>query len=505
MTRRRFVLMFALLILSVGAPCPAARAQSGFDDGRVMIQGFYWESHRHGDPAHPEYGTKKWYTIIGENAEKLHEARFDLIWLPPPSYAGTNSAGYNPKELYRLDNWYGSFDQHRAMLEALLKNGVEPVADIVINHRAGLNHWADLKNPDWSTKAITADDEAFFRPESEVNGTPLSERGAPEESNAPYGAPGARDYAYDIFRDIDHTNKDVRKDLIRYLLLLKGMGYRGWRYDMAHGFHARHVALYNKRTQPTFSVGEYDWGRQGEWRGWSLATATTPGDLKTASNVFDFTTMFALKDNKTRYAIWGGYGHGLGLMGDTTDGVSWKQRAVTFLENHDTGYRTGDDGTPEPGHTSDSFANNWEVEQGYAYILTHPGVPCVYWKHYFDWSDVLTYRIRALINARKVAGVHSGSMLFPQDNARSRGVYAARVDGSRGTLYVRVGGSDNDWQPSSSDYRDYREYAYGAGWKVWISLPGNPDFVQASLNPPLPIPTFKPATEIDVPDEWAAE
>jgi alpha-amylase len=32
-------------------------------------------------------------------------------------------------------------------------------------------------------------------------------------------------------------------------------------------------------------------------------------------------------------------------------------------------------------HSSDTLQNNWEVEQGYAYLLTHPGVPCVYWKH----------------------------------------------------------------------------------------------------------------------------
>ena len=28
-----------------------ARAQAGFDDDRVMLQGFYWESYRHGHPA----------------------------------------------------------------------------------------------------------------------------------------------------------------------------------------------------------------------------------------------------------------------------------------------------------------------------------------------------------------------------------------------------------------------------------------------------------------------
>ncbi len=502
---RRVSAWVVVLVVALVGASRVGRAQAGFDDDRVMLQGFYWESYRHGDPGHPEFGSKKWYAIVKENADEIQGGRFDLIWLPPPSDAGSKSAGYNPKRLYRLENSYGDFNQHRAMLEGLLKKGVEPVADIVINHREGMTNWTDFQEPAWDLKSITRDDEAFSDPNSNAVGTPQNLRGQPEESNAPYGAPTGRNFAYGSFRDIDHTNKQVRLDIIKYLLLLRGMGYRGWRYDMVHGYHARHLALYNRRSKPTFSVGEYDWGKQPEWRGWSWATATSPGDLTTSSSVFDFTTAFALKDNKGNYAAWGGLGKGFGLMGDTTDGIPWKNRAVTFLENHDTGYRTDDDGTPQDGHKSDSFANNWEVEQAYAYILTHPGVPCVYWKHYFDWGGPLKFRIQALINARKVAGVTSGSSVFPQDNARAKGVYAAKVTGKAGSLYVRVGGDDGSWQPSDSNYADYRDYAHGAGWKVWVSIPGNPDVRQAPPRGALPVPAFKKADEITVPANWADE
>ena len=114
-------------------------------------------------------------------------------------------------------------------------------------------------------------------------------------------------------------------------------------------------------------------------------------------------------------------------MGDTTDGQPWKQRAVTFLENHDTGYRTNADGTPQKDHKFDSFPNTWEVEQAYAYILTHPGVPCVYWKHYFDWGqDLAATRSARSINARKVAGVHAGSELARCKTTRGRGASTRR-------------------------------------------------------------------------------
>ncbi|HEY9198636.1 MAG TPA: alpha-amylase family glycosyl hydrolase, partial [Gammaproteobacteria bacterium] len=339
---RRLSSYFSLLLLALLFH-GAAFSQAGFEDDRVMLQGFYWESYRHGHADRfPEYGGKRWYEIVREQAPRLHAARFDLIWLPPPSFAGTLSAGYNPKEYFRLDNSYGSFEQHRAMLEALLANGVEPVADIVVNHRDGATRWADFRNPDWGTWAITRDDEAFTNPGSEVFDTPIDQRGAAEEPPVEYAGHTGTTYAYGSFRDIDHSNRDVRRDIIRYLLQLKSLGYRGWRYDMVHGYHARWLAQYNKATHPTFSVGEYDWDKHAGQRGWVWHTTTTPGDPATASSVFDFSGFFTLKDHKGDYTAWYGFGNGIGMVGDTTDGVAWKNRAVTFLENHDTGYRTNE-------------------------------------------------------------------------------------------------------------------------------------------------------------------
>ena len=130
---------------------------------------------------------------------------------------------------------------------------------------------------------------------------------------------------------------------------------------MVHGYQAKWIALYNRLTQPTFSVGEYDWDKHTQQRGWMWETATNPAAanadrLKTSSSVFDFTSQFSLKSiNGGNYSALYGFGNGIGMVGDTTDGQAWKNRAVTFLENHDTGYRTNDDGTPQQGHQFDSF------------------------------------------------------------------------------------------------------------------------------------------------------
>jgi alpha-amylase len=289
---------------------------------------------------------------VRENAAGVRDGRFDLIWLPPPSFAGEFSAGYNPKEYFRLDNSYGSLEQQRAMLEELLRQGVEPVADIVVNHRDGLTGWADFKNPAWGPWAICGTDEGFRNPDSKITETPPAERGQCEERPAEYTRHGGTTYQYESFRDIAHTDRRVRQDVVRYVRQLRSVGYRGWRYDMVHGYHAKWIALYNRLTTPTFSVGECDWGAHNEQRGWIWYTATNAAPmgaehLRTSSSVFDFTTLPALEQiRERRYHALYGFGNGIGMVGDTTDGLSWKNRAVTFVQNHDLGYRTKEEGKP---------------------------------------------------------------------------------------------------------------------------------------------------------------
>src|SRR5664279_182885 len=134
MKKSHIGITLVICLVVILASCLTVRGQAGFNDDRVMIQGFYWESYRHGHPdKFPQLGPKKWYAIVKDQAGRIKEGRFDLIWLPPPSYAGEFSAGYNPKEFFNLNNSYGTFSQHQAMVRVLLQNGIEPIADIVIN------------------------------------------------------------------------------------------------------------------------------------------------------------------------------------------------------------------------------------------------------------------------------------------------------------------------------------------------------------------------------------
>jgi alpha-amylase len=104
--------------------------------------------------------------------------------------------------------------------------------------------------------------------------------------------------------------------------------------------------------------------------------------------------------------------------------------AVTFVDNHDTG----------PSESCGNGQNHWAVPcgsvmQGYAYVLSHPGIPTVYYPHIYNWG--LKTPIAALMAARRAAGVTSTSPVAIQQAAQ--GLYAAVVTGNTRQLAARAG------------------------------------------------------------------
>ncbi|KAJ1421491.1 Glycosyl hydrolase, family 13, catalytic domain [Sesbania bispinosa] len=110
----------------------------------------------------------------------------------------------------------------------------------------------------------------------------------------------------------------------------------------------------------------------------------------------------------------------------------WPSRAVTFLENHDTGSTQGHWPFPRD-----------KLMQGYAYILTHPGTPVIFYDHFYDFGihDVIT----ELIEARRRAGIHCRSSIKIY-HANNEG-YVAQVGDA---LVMKLG--QFDWNPSKENH-----------------------------------------------------
>jgi alpha-amylase len=401
--------------------CPAngrglAETRNYVGDGReIILQGFHWASH--GGAVDGTLRTRKsWYRVIQENASTIKAAGFNWVWFPPPSDS-LAPEGYIPRRWNVLDTPYGSEAELRSAIQCLFPLRV--MADVVINHRVGARtSGADFEDPPFPNNraAICRDDESG-------SGTGNHDTG----ERHPCG------------RDLDHTNLDVRNAIKNYLQRLKAVGFRGWRYDLSKGYHGRYVGDYNDATCPEFSVGEFFDGDRQKLTGWLDAT----GGRSTA---FDFPTRYLLyeaclqddygrlRSTNNQRVVPGG------LVG------FWPSRAVTFLDNHDTEARRDvehgchNDGTRHfPGKT---------VEMGYAYLMTHPGVPCIFWAHYFDWGTPTRQRIERLIKVRRVTGLHSRAWVEIKE-AR-KGLYAAIIEGR---VAMKLG--SRDWAP-------------GGGWELAV-------------------------------------
>ncbi len=227
----------------------------------------------------------------------------------------------------------------------------------------------------------------------------------------------------------------MRNDLITWLNWLKNpanAGFDGWRYDYVRGFSGYYNKVYNDGSSPDFTVGEL-WdnldlnnvnAHRQQITNWIDAT-------EGKSAAFDFTTKGVLQAavNNEYWRL---------SINNAPPGVIgwWPSRAVTFVDNHDTG--SSQNYWPFPGG---------KVMQGYAYILTHPGVPSVFWDHYFDWG--LKAPIDALMKVRQDNGLHSESPVSIQ--RAEWNVYAAIIDGK---VAMKIG--PGSWSP-------------GAGWTLRAS------------------------------------
>lgn len=411
----------ALLLTSLLALVLASPAAAGSLDGNssdVMLQGFHWYS----------YQTYPWWGIVQNNAANIKAGGFTMVWLPPPSDAASNE-GYLPRRLELLDSKYGTRANLVSALSALNSNGVKPIADIVINHRVGTSNWADFTLPTWGSDSVCRGDEWT-------------------------GATGNTDTGdgYSAARDIDHTKVYVQDSIVNWMNnSLKSIGFAGWRYDYVKGYNGSYVGSYNTRTTPVFSVGELwtdlDLNNPNPHRqllmNWIDATGGKSG-------AFDFTTKGLLQQAVQYNEFWrlkDSAGAPAGAIG------WWAAKSVTFIDNHDTG-----PSTPSGGQNHWPFPSD-KILQGYAYILTHPGIPTVYWVHYFDWGTANQAAIKQMIAIRKSKGIHSTSAVSIQAADSSK--YAAIITGTAGKVAVKIG--YGAWAPSGT----WTLATSGTNYAIW--------------------------------------
>ena len=397
----------------------------------VMLQGFYWDS----------YFDSKW-TNLEAQAPELSQY-FNLVWIPQSANCGGDkSMGYD--DFYWFTNYNSSFGNEkelRSLIQTFKSNGIGTIADVVINHRKNVSNWVDFPVETYkgvtyemkSTDICANDDGGKTKEWADENGYKLSSIYDTGED-------------WDGMRDLDHSSQNVQTIVKAYLdMLLNDFGYAGFRYDMVKGYSGKFTGIYNDAAKPTYSVGEYWDGNVSVVKNWLNATKVN-GQITSAA--FDFPIRYVVRD--AIKANWSTVKTD-GLINDP----AYKQYAVTFVENHDTEYRSSS--KQQDPIRKDTLAAN-------AYILASCGTPCIFYKHWIDCKQ----DIKAMINARQLAGItNTSNTTF---NAyKGNGYNGIMTTGTKTSLLAIVGPNANKFEVSNA----YAEILNGYHYRYFMPKTAN--------------------------------
>lgn len=355
----------------VGGKSAAGVRFHGGDE--IILQGFHWNSVRTN-----EYN---WYNVLKSNAQTIKNDGFTAVWMPPP---WRDESSWNPAwnvtfggegyfwTDFNKNSRYGSDAQLRSAASTLSNNGIKVVYDIVPNHnnRGLTGDGFDYPNGQgyYRTDCMGCDDgDPFMAGDADLN------TGHPE-----------------IFARFRNELNNLRTNY----------SASGFRFDFVRGFAPERINAWMAQSMENgYCVGEL-WKGPKEYPSWDWRYHASWQEIlkdftdRSKCSVFDF----ALKERMQNSSDIRSWQYGLNANPST----QWREVAVTFVDNHDTGYSPGELGGQHHWPLAD-----WKRKRAYAYILTTPGTPTVFWSHMYDWG--LRDYIRNLISIRKAADIRAWS------------------------------------------------------------------------------------------------
>ena len=410
----------------------------------VLMQGFFWDSYKvnDADAGTDLYGDTRWKSLYAQ-AEEIG-AYFDLIWLPPSALA--SGVGYYPRQYSNQNSDWGSRAELEKLIASFHNSGTKVVADIVLDHFQSLNGWCDYATMDFGKYGKFTPDFSWICKNDELNTT--QDPDEKKQMGECYGkATGPEDEGDNNSgaRDLAHRNPEVQKFSKAYLQwMLDEMQYDGFRWDEAKGFDPEHIGDYNAEAEPYISFVE-------RWSGtddiiWTIERTgrrTMALDFQTKYSAFDGIAGFNYEACK-----------GSGLLG-----AGYAKYAVTFIDSHDWFMRNDQEFAGKGNSMKPEIKDR--LLQANAFLLSMPGVPCVFYPHWAKYKEF----IKPMIDARHLAGVHSESEV--KDEFAEHDGYQCTVVGKNGWLILCLGNK------AGNSFDGFKKIASGNGYAIWVNNTGD--------------------------------
>ncbi|MEG0961591.1 MAG: alpha-amylase [Lachnospiraceae bacterium] len=366
-------------------------------DNGIMMQYFEWYL--------PE--DKSLWRQAAKEAKNLAQAGITAIWLPPAykGQAGSKDVGYGVYDVYDLGEFdqkgsiatkYGTKEEYLEAIQALQKEGINVYADIVLNHKMGADAMEIVEavenNPCNRNQVISGKEsiEAWTKftfsgrnnqysdfkwNHRDFDGVDWDQK---KQKSAIYNFTGTQweqdvdgengNYDYLMGADLNFSNPEVVEELNRwgqwYLNMTQVDGFRidAVKHIQFDFFSQWLQKLRENNKKELFTVGEY----------WSPKVSLLEKYLeksKWSMSLFDVPLHFKF----FQVCQSGGTFNMQTLLEDTLV-QKHPEKAVTFVENHDT----------QAGQALQTVIADWFKPLAYAVILLRPqGYPCVFYGDYY--------------------------------------------------------------------------------------------------------------------------
>lgn len=347
---------------------------------------------------------------LAEDAPNLAAKGIRKVWMPPAfKGTGSNDVGYGVYDLFDLGEFdqkgtdrtkYGLKEEYLRAIEALSQNGIEAIADVVLNHKAAADYkerftvvevdpndrnveisepfeieaWMHFAFPgrnktyndfEWHWYHFTGTDydaknnrSGIFLIQGDNKGWANDELVDNENGN----------YDYLMYADIDFKHPEVIQNLYDWAhWFIESTGVHGFRLDAVK--HIDSFFMKNFIRDITEKYGD-DFYVFGEF--WNSDEKANNDYLENIDYRFD------LVDVKLHHnlcdASKSGADYDLRTIFDQTLAKNHPESAVTFVDNHDT----------QRGQALESTVEEWFKPAAYALILLREaGLPCVFYGDYY--------------------------------------------------------------------------------------------------------------------------